>query len=222
MDAWQTIDRVYTLAAKLLRTVIIAKAPIPGFTKTRLIPALGEEGATCLAEKLLQNTVASVLEADLGKIELCVTPAPESSAWARHEFANVEWTSQVDGDLGARMAQCARNAVSCGESVLIIGTDCPVLDSSALQRAAGALTTCDSCLIPVLDGGYVLLGLNNFDTSLFSNIPWGTDQVSEITQERIKELGWSCALLPALYDIDEPDDLVRLPSEFLPMGGENT
>ena len=208
------------LAERPLRIVILAKAPISGFAKTRLIPALGEDGAARLAEKFMQHTVAEALAAQVGQVELCVTPGPDASAWAAFEFPDLDWSSQGEGDLGSRMASCARNVLDNGESIMLIGTDCPALDQTVLRSAAQSLAANDACLLPVLDGGYALLGLNRFDSSIFSDIPWSTDRVSEITRHRISNLGWSCAVQPTLADIDEPADLARLPRIFLPEGDE--
>ena len=42
------------------KIIIFARAPVPGEAKTRLIPALGKEGAAGLHEKLLKKTLETV------------------------------------------------------------------------------------------------------------------------------------------------------------------
>jgi hypothetical protein len=63
---------------------------------------------------------------------------------------------------------------------------------------------------PAEDGGYVLLGLRCVDHLLFHAMPWGTDQVLSMTCERLQQLDWQHQLLPALWDVDRPEDLPRL------------
>ena len=66
---------------KPVRIVIIAKAPVPGLAKTRLIPALGAQGAALLARRMFEHSVRAALDARVGTVELCVTPGPQAWAW---------------------------------------------------------------------------------------------------------------------------------------------
>ncbi|MCK9503837.1 MAG: TIGR04282 family arsenosugar biosynthesis glycosyltransferase [Porticoccaceae bacterium] len=204
-----------TLSTNPLSIVIFAKAPLPGFAKTRLIPALGEEGAAALATKLLAHTIAAARSAHIGAVELWVTPNPQHQVWSTLDISKtLTLRAQGDGDLGQRMARAARRVIAQGSSVLLIGSDCPQLDSGGLQAAAQALAHHDCCLVPALDGGYTLLGLRHYHSSLFTGMPWSTPEVADITRERIRELGWSLAEFPPLADIDEPADLVNLPAHW--------
>jgi rSAM/selenodomain-associated transferase 1 len=125
---------------------------------------------------------------------------------------SVQLTDQVDGDLGERMARAAQRVIGAGESVLLVGTDCPQLDAGQLQRAAQALQGADATLIPAFDGGYVLLGLNQYDATVFSGIAWSTSSVAAATQDRLQALHWRVQTLAPLHDIDEPADLQYLPA----------
>lgn len=197
------------------RIVIIAKAPIAGFCKTRLIPALGAQGAAQLAQRMLERTVRFALGARLGPVELCVTPGLNSFDWAGLNLPDgLVWSEQGEGDLGARMGRAAQRVTAGGEALLLVGTDCPTLDTSMLQSAAAALQDHDACLVPAFDGGYVLLGLKRFSTTLFDAMPWSTDAVAEETRKRLAQLGWNQKSLPQLHDIDEPQDLAWLPAEL--------
>lgn len=193
---------------KLVRTVIFAKAPLPGLAKTRLIPALGAQGAADLARRMLLRAVQEAYSANVGPVELCVTHAPTDEVWRTLPLpAALQWTEQGEGDLGERMARAAQRVLDCGEAVLLTGTDCPELKAAQLQQAAGALQRCDATLVPAFDGGYVLLGLKRFHRSLFEGIAWSTDSVAKETVQRLKQLEWSVQTLPMLHDIDEPADL---------------
>lgn len=190
------------------RIVIFAKAPLPGFAKTRLIPALGAQGAADLARRFLTHTVDAALAAQVGAVELCVSPAPTDPVWQTFNLSQaVQWTDQGEGDLGERMARAARRTLDAGESVLLIGTDCPELDAAQLQGAAHALQRSDATLLPTFDGGYVLLGLTRFHPSLFSGIAWSTASVAVETMSRMHALGWRVDRHATVHDIDEPADL---------------
>lgn len=204
-----------------VRIVILAKAPIPGFAKTRLIPALGAEGAAALAARMQDDTITQALGAGVDVVELCVTPAPWHPAWEMISKRNgVVWTSQGEGDLGQRLAGAARRSIEAGDRVLLIGTDCPELNSNRLAESAEALHHNDCVIVPSADGGYVLLGLNRYDCSLFENIMWSTETVAPETRRRIDRLGLSLAVLPTLRDIDEPQDLIWLPANLSCRAGD--
>lgn len=197
---------------KAVRTIIFAKAPLAGFAKTRLIPALGADGAAQLAQRMLQHTLHTALSAQLGPVELCVAPGPADPVWQRFDLpATLVWSSQGDGDLGARMARAAQRVLAGGDAVILIGTDCPAIDKQLLHNAAQALTDHAACIVPTADGGYALLGLQHFHARLFDDMPWSTAQVTVQTLERLQELQWRVKIHPTLYDIDEPADLQWLP-----------
>jgi rSAM/selenodomain-associated transferase 1 len=194
--------------------IIFAKAPLAGFAKTRLIPVLGESGAAELAQRLFYQAIEQALAAGLGSVELCMTPGPDDPCWKAFKLADsLLLSSQGEGGLGERMARASERALQQNNAVLLMGTDCPGLTSSVLQQAASMLKHYDSCMVPVSDGGYALLGLTRFDDALFWDIPWSTSQVSCLTRERIQSLNWTLAELEELHDIDEADDLKFLPEE---------
>ncbi|MCX4186523.1 TIGR04282 family arsenosugar biosynthesis glycosyltransferase [Methylophaga sp. OBS4] len=201
---------------KPVRIVIMAKAPLPGLAKTRLIPALGEDGAALLAQRMLDHTIATALAAAIGPVECCVTPDHLHPVWSARQYdAALHWSSQSDGDLGARMEDVSRRVITDGEFLLLIGTDCPGLEAQHLQLAARWLEHGVVSMIPVLDGGYCLLGLSQFDATLFSNIFWGSAVVAQQTRQRVSQLGWNMIELATLQDIDEPGDLAALPAGFM-------
>lgn len=205
-----------------LRIVIFAKAPLPGRAKTRLMTALGLQGSAQLAKNMLQSTLANALEADIGPVELCITDS-DHAVWGELEIPQgICWSEQGAGDLGDRMARRSQQLIAKGERVLLIGTDCPQLDSKQLRQAAQALTDFDSCLVPASDGGYVLLGLKQYLPAVFKAMPWSTAQLAELTRQAIEATGSSVKLFEALHDIDEPGDLVWLPEYLKPELNEYT
>lgn len=206
-----------------IRILIFAKAPVPGRVKTRLIPALGAEGAARLAGRLLWHALGQALASDLGPVEVCASPAPEHPDWQPwlSTLSQMEspgsplfWSDQGEGDLGARMARRSRTYLDAGEPVLLMGTDCPALTPHRLREAVRALHGHEAALIPARDGGYVLLGLRTFHPSLFTAMPWGTAAVADLTLERLRDLNWRVWVGEALADIDVPADLPVLPGEM--------
>lgn len=195
--------------------VILAKLPRPGLAKTRLIPALGAEGAARLAAQMLRHTVAEAGRAGLAALELCVTPDLDHPMLAElHAQAGMAITLQCEGELGQRMAHAAARQLQQHGAVLLIGTDAPALDAVLLQRAAQALQQHDAVLAPAADGGYALIGLRALTPGLFTGIAWSTGEVLAQQRARFAELGWRHTELPTLHDIDEPADLVHLPAHW--------
>ena len=198
------------------RIVIFAKAPLAGYAKTRLIPELGLEGSARLACKLLKNAVSQALAANIGSVELCVSPSVHHPIWKQLDLPQgVLWSYQGEGDLGQRMARATQRILRQGESVVLMGADCPRLDAHRIRLAAHALETANACLVPVSDGGYSLLGLNQYVAALFTGIPWSTESVARLTRQRMATAGYSMKELEVLHDIDTPDDLRHLPPGWL-------
>jgi uncharacterized protein len=191
--------------------VVLAKAPVPGFAKTRLVPALGADGAAALAHWLLDRTMAASLAAGLGPVELCGTPDtahPAFVAWAKRP--GVVLAAQGEGDLGERMARAFERWLHDTPRVLLIGTDAPRLDAAVLRAAASALDEHDAVVVPAFDGGYALIGLRRPAPRLFTDMPWSTPHVMARTRERLRESAIGHVELAPLHDIDEPGDMVHL------------
>ena len=199
------------------RIILFAKAPVAGRVKTRLIPALGADGAAQLSRRMLDYALNIAIAADVASLDLCASPAPTHPDWQNIPLpAGIETSDQGDGDLGVRMSRAAQRGLAGGQSVLLIGADCPALGTRHLRAAAAALNHHDAVLLPAQDGGYLVLGLKTHAASLFENMPWSSAQVAELTLARMAALGWRVAVMEPLPDIDWPQDLIHLPAAFLP------
>lgn len=185
---------------------ILAKAPIPGFAKTRLIPAIGAHAAAVLQERLTARAVATACEAAIGPVT--VWCAPDTTHRSFRELG-IALRHQPAGDLGARML-----AVFAGGPTLVIGTDCPALTPAHLRDATIALDGQDVVVIPAADGGYVLIGAKAPHTGLFGDMTWSVPTVLGETRRRIAALGLTAAELAPLWDVDTEDDLARMEREF--------
>ncbi|WP_201557821.1 TIGR04282 family arsenosugar biosynthesis glycosyltransferase [Psychrobacter sp. 72-O-c] len=205
----QTI--ITDICKKNICIIIFAKYPAQGMAKTRLIPALGIEGAAQIAQHLLLHSVEQAVATDY-VVELCVSPVPTDPCWQVLYLPDtLQWSAQTDGDLGARLLTASQQALGKYKKIALIGTDCPSLTAQRIQVAMQQLDQYDAVMIPASDGGYVLLGFKQVHESLFSNMTWSVDSVAAATQQRIAALGWTLAILDPLHDIDEPADLKHLP-----------
>jgi len=193
---------------------IMAKAPIAGLAKTRLIPRLGPAGAASLQAWLLRRTVVTALATDLGPVSLWCTPEIEHPEFAHcTSLGALTLKLQPDGDLGQRMhAAIADSPAPVG--TLVIGTDCPLLSTELLRQAADVLHDHDAVLIPAEDGGYVLIGLRQPVWRVFEYVDWSSAQVMTQTRQRLAEAGLRWQELSPLWDIDHGADLDRLRLTF--------
>ncbi|MEN8166053.1 MAG: TIGR04282 family arsenosugar biosynthesis glycosyltransferase [Pseudomonadota bacterium] len=192
--------------------LIFAKAPIEGFVKTRLIPALGESGATQLYRRLLHHLVYGLVREQLAAIELWCTPDSAHPDFARlQQLSGVSLHKQQSGDLGERMYHAVQESLGRHQHVILLGVDCPALTMSHFAQALSWLHEgTDAVLGPVEDGGYALLGISQAADCLFTGIPWSTDKVTELTRQGLKQMNWKWRELPLMWDLDRPEDLRRL------------
>jgi uncharacterized protein len=204
------------------RIVIMAKAPVPGRAKTRLAPVLGREGASALALRMLTHTVATALSVQPADVELCTCPQAAHPDWAQARQAlgtparPLIWSHQGEGDLGQRMARIVQRSLAHRQAVILVGTDCPALSPALLAGAIDSLRTHDATLAPTADGGYCLLGLREHIPAIFNHMPWSTAQVLPLTLERLRHAACAVHLLPLQHDVDTPEDLMHVPTGWLP------
>jgi uncharacterized protein len=192
---------------------VLAKAPVPGRAKTRLIPAIGAHAAAVLQERLTEQAVETALAAGTGPVTLwCAPDTTHVSFRALAARFPIALARQPDGDLGARMLAALEAG---GAPTLVIGTDCPARSAAHLSTAAEALHCgADVVLIPAEDGGYVLIGMRALHAELFRDVSWGTPTVLAATRERIAALNLKSIELGPLWDVDTESDLARLESEL--------
>ena len=191
---------------------IFARAPVPGRSKRRLVPALGAEAAADLQRRMTEWAVAAAVEADAGRVSLWCTPdcGHPSFRDLRLRYP-IRLRVQKGRDLGERMGAAMRHLLARGSYVLLAGSDCPALGASELRRAAHWLAGgADAVLAPALDGGYVLIGLRRYEASVFAGVDWGTERVLSETRRRLDDLGWERRETEPLRDIDRPSDLPYL------------
>ena len=196
------------------RLLIFTRYPAAGKTKTRLIPALGADGAARLQKRLTEKTIAQarLLEQRLGTsttVYYLGGSEEEMTGW----LGQVNCVEQAAGDLGIKMRTAFDEAFAAGaDRAVLIGTDIPGLDVDILSQAFTSLARQDAVIGPSRDGGYYLIGLTaqaapQLLDPLFQEMVWSTGEVLAVTMRRLAKTGRTISLLPALADIDRPEDL---------------
>ena len=206
---------------------VMAKAPRPGFCKTRLTPPLTPEQACALSQAFLHDITSNLFEAARhAPITPVVAYAPEG-----HEalFDGVlapgtrllladgsgDMPEGVDG-FGRCLFQAVRTLLAEGfQSVCVLNADSPTLPTTTLIQAANLLDRewTGAVIGAADDGGYYLLGMRAAEPLLFSNISWSTDIVAQQTRIRAYAAGLELAELPPWYDVDDVAALRRLMAE---------
>lgn len=196
--------------AAIRHLVVFSRAPVHGLVKTRLAARLGADLALAIHRYLLRECLKRGSALAGVTRELCLDapdPTGECAALAReHGF---ELTLQSAGDLGNRMASALARALSAHRAVVLIGSDCPLLDEAQLQQAFVELESHDAVFAPVADGGYALVGLRRPLPGIFEDVAWSTGVVMALTRQRLSTMGASWAELSPLWDIDEAADWAR-------------
>jgi rSAM/selenodomain-associated transferase 2/rSAM/selenodomain-associated transferase 1 len=192
------------------KLILFARYPTPGRAKTRLIPALGAEGAAALHRRLVLRTLRTAtkarraLPADL-EVRFEGGTEQAMSHWLGD---GARFLPQGAGDLGERMAGAFDESFHTGSAAtVIIGSDCPGLSPDLIAAAFARLTESPVVLGPAKDGGYYLIGLSRSMPELFRGIPWGTDRVLAESLAVLQRRSCKPALLDTLEDIDRPEDL---------------
>lgn len=195
--------------------IVFTRYPEPGHTKTRLIPALGAEGAAELQRRMTEHLLRELRQvAQLRPLHIEVRFTGGNATVMRQWLGpGYTYASQGDGELDRRMGAAMEAGFSGGaNAVLVVGTDIPGVTADAINGAFDAMKHTDIVFGPAVDGGYYLIGLHKrcVDKALphlFAGIPWGTNRVLERSQERAAKVGLSVTLMQPLADIDRPEDL---------------
>jgi hypothetical protein len=188
----------------------MAKAPLKGEVKTRLIPWLGEEGAYELYRCLLQDRLEEVSK--LLGVDLYVACFPFEKKNLIEKLIplsarqRIKILPQEGRDLGERIISVLRQFDFQEREVALIDTDTPFLTAELLGRGFEMLDKFELVIGPTEDGGYYFLGLKQLYAELFEGIPWGTENVLSATLKKAQDLKIGVELLPALRDIDKKED----------------
>ena len=183
-------------AAAEVAIVVIAKAPQPGRSKTRLCPPCRPEEAAALAQASLRDTLAAVGAARARRRVIALEGEP--GPWLPDGFDVVR---QRGSGLGERLAHAL---ASVGGPAIVVGMDTPQLTPRLLEFATARLLEpgIGAVLGPALDGGYWTIGLRRPDPAVFLDVPMSTEQTCTVQRRRLRGLGLRWAELPELCDVD--------------------
>ena len=188
--------------------IIFTKNPVLGQVKTRLAQTIGHPKALAVFRNLLAQA-AKAVKGWGGDVWVFYSDyLPENDLWS--DIATKSFLQEGD-DLGKRMAQAFRLGLQDYQQVVLVGTDIPGISAKVVNDAFDALKQTDWVLGPTFDGGYYLVGMNRFMSSIFEDMVWSTSEVLAQTLERIKSHDQSFSLVQQLVDVDDEDDLKRFP-----------
>ncbi len=189
-----------------------AKFPRLGAVKTRLKSLLHDEGCLQLHLELMQAVNRNIGSSGLFQIL-------SLDQLGQHDVItelgkNSPILIQQGDDLGQRMQHAMAWGLERAKKVIIVGSDCPVLNAQHLQKVRDELSKHDHVFIPAEDGGYVLIASTECFKPVFQGISWGTDKVFAQTQEKLIQGNKKAAYLEPLWDVDRPEDYQRLVKAF--------
>lgn len=190
---------------------VFARRPEPGRVKTRLAAGLGDTAAAAIYEAMLFDLLdlwGSDRVLAPGGRRVVVFDPPDAGPWFDARVpAGFALQPQEPGDLGARMRSFLAGEFAEGaERVVLIGSDTPLLEPSAVVSAFLCLEGRDVVIGPSTDGGYYLIGCRGEAPPIFDGVAWGTTGVLAQTVDRLDETGLTLAVLPPCSDVDTPDD----------------
>ncbi len=204
--------------------VLLTRVPVPGRVKTRLLPAVGAEGATDLMRAMALDEM-ELLSGAFRRVTVRLSDewrTVDGGVSLRDAFVDdllsacasgcdLEVLPQEGAGLGARMAssldfELGRGAPSC----MLVGSDLPEMSTKELACCARALTTSDVVLGEGADGGYWLVGLRRPFDELFEVGGYGSSTVLTRTLERCATGGRSVVRGPVVGDVDDASDLERI------------
>ncbi len=190
---------------------LFAKAPLPGQVKTRMQPPLTTEGCAELALLMLQQSVQKIVSYWPGSLVLCVSPDINHQAFTRlAETYNCDLVAQIGVTLGDRMLDALNSGIESSGSAVVMGCDVPHVTDQILLTAYREMCCGRSVIGPAEDGGFYLLGAQQWKSEFFSGVDWGSNTVLTKVEAQALDSGLELFRLPILRDIDHWRDLVWL------------
>jgi len=197
----------------------MAKAPIPGGVKTRLVPPLTCEQAAELYRAVLEDQLEQLAGVEFAERYLAYAPADCEAALRALGGAVFGYLPQRGADLGKRMESLCVDLLGFGHrNVIIMGSDLPGLPMEVVGEAFTKLSSAAEHVVlgPSRDGGYYLIGMNHPRREVFADMTWSHDRVLAQTIARLEQLDIPYSLLPAWFDLDRLEDLDHLAKKITP------
>ncbi len=201
-------------ASQSLNVVVMAKQPVPGRVKTRLIGRCTAEQAAMIHAAMLECVLHRLSRYLTGNLYLALDGYARNGTTAPALVSqlsipnNVKYMDQGTGDLGDRLTH-VWNQLD-GQLTAFFGIDSPDVPQQALTALPTYLNSADAVVGPVEDGGYWCLGVSRLHPALVTGIDWGTSAVYHQTHEAGRRAGLRIHDLPPWHDVDTADDLDNL------------
>src|SRR5271163_3214946 len=211
--------KLHSATSNSCGVAVMAKASMPGRTKTRLVPPLTYDEAAAFNTAFLKDVAANIMAA-AGGAEIsgymAFGPPGSESFFRKNLPSDIGLIDAWVPDFGDCLFTAVDRMLCNHGAAVVLNSDSPTLPTSLIVEAANVLARPgDRAVIgPSTDGGYYLLGVKARHRALFERITWSTDHVMRQTLERAAEIGVHMHVLPAWYDVDDGDSLKLLRCEL--------
>jgi rSAM/selenodomain-associated transferase 1 len=202
----------------------MAKASVPGRTKTRLTPPLTAAEAAAFNTVFLKDVSANLLAAGARAAVrgyMAYGPPGAQQFFAENLPREIGLIEAWFPNFGDCLFKAINGLIDAGHpSAVVLNSDSPTLPTDLLVETAQVLARPGdrAVLGPSTDGGYYLLGVKQAHRRLFDEIDWSTERVARQTLERVREIGLDVHVLPAWYDVDDLEALRQLHAELFEGG----
>lgn len=188
--------------------ILFTREPVPGYTKTRLIPYYTPDQCAELHKCFLRDIARELKGRSFDIVVAYTGGEPE---FLRKVFGKkAQYIQQRGDDLGSRMENAISDVLAMGyRKAVLTGSDIPELETETIETAFAMLGSCDVVMGPTADGGYYLTGMSRLIQEAFDVKTYGDSTVFEETVSSIRKKGLKAGLVDEYYDIDTRDDLVE-------------
>lgn len=201
--------------SKLL--VVMAKDPVPGKVKTRLLPHISALNAAALYRCFLLDRLTEISRLNTVDRAIAFTPENAGATFSELTLDGFEIFAQQGKDLGEKLIHIFEEKFASGyQAVSIVDSDSPDLPRSSITDSFQLLLSKQADVVfgPCHDGGYYLVGMRTPHPELFRDIPWSTAKVLSTSLEKAGKKGLSVKLLPVWNDLDTFEDLLKFYNKY--------
>lgn len=195
--------------------IIMAKVPRAGKVKTRLQPFLSPAQCVSLSEAFLEDAINKA-QSRTNDLIIAFSPSSERDYFTKFENKKFTLVAQKGENLGGKMFNAFQFAFEHdSDAVVIIGTDSPTFPPEFIDSAFEKLKNTDAVLGETTDGGFYLIGLLTLRKEIFADVEWSSARTFEQITENIINANLKLSFLPIWYDVDFPEDLVKLRNNLI-------
>ncbi len=186
--------------------VIFTREPVPGSTKTRLMPYYSADQCAELHRCFLRDLAAEMKNRAFDIVVAYTGGSPE---FLKRTFGRkAKYIEQRGDGLGQKMENAVYDVLQMGyEKVVLTGSDIPELEADTINTAFAMLSCSDVVIGPTEDGGYYLIGMSVLHHEAFDAKVYGVSSVLEETVSSIRENGLTVELVDKYCDIDTKADI---------------